>query len=191
MPQDTYSKVASFEEQMHNLNKTIESVLHKAKQKFGPGVERTRKGIKIPISGKDPRWRKLFGPQWDKAVKTYPNGPFHFNIYAFMEWEEECSVIQRFQACLEDRSFCSEYHIEGSAIRISKQDNFWNIVYDLPAEKEKQSEKIISMIIEAANWIDSYLTLHKDTPPNDDFKYQFASDYFAKMHQLINELESK
>ena len=191
MSQGTYSKVNAFELQLQKLNKIVDSIQQKAKQKFDPGVKRTSKGIKIPISGKDPRWRTLFGPQWDVIIETYPNGPFHFNINAYMAWEQECKVIQKFQACLEDNSFCSEYQVEGSVIRIAKQNDSWKIVYDLPVEKEKQSNKIKTMIINLAIWADNYLTLHNDTPPNDDFKFQFASDYFAEMRQFLSELKSQ
>jgi hypothetical protein len=191
MPPDTYTKVLKFEKQIQHLDTIIDSILFKAKEKFGPGVEKTGKGVKIPIAGTDPRWRKIFGPQWEQLVQAHPNETFYFNINAFMKWEQECIIIQRFQACLEDKSFCSEFKMDDSVISISKQDNSWKLIYDLSEDQAKQSDKLKSIIIESAIWADNYLELHKNSPPNDDFKYQFASDYIANMHQLVNELKSK
>lgn len=191
MPAGTYSKVAKFDEQMQQLETFTESILTKSIQKFGSGVEETTTGIRIPISGKDPRWINLFGPQWESLVKSHPEGPFHFKMDLFMKWEQECKVIQNFQACLEDKEFCSEYYIEGSAIRMAKKDNLWKLVFDLPLDKEKQAEMMTSLIFNTAIWTDNYLTQHKDTLANDDFKYQFASDYFLKMNQLFSELSLK
>ncbi len=191
MPADTYSKVAKFEEQMQQLNTLTESILTKCVQKFGFGVEKTTTGIQIPISGEDPRWINLFGPQWESFVKSHSEGPFHFKMDLIMKWDQECKVIQKFQACLEDKEFCSEYQVEGSVIRMVEQDNLWKIVFDLSLDKEKQAEMIKTLIISTAIWTDNYLTRHKDTQANDDFKYQFASDYFSKMKQLFEELSLK
>ncbi len=129
MPADTYSKVAKFEEQMQQLNTLTESILTKCVQKFGSGVEKTTTGIQIPISGEDPRWINLFGPQWESFVKSHSEGPFHFKMDLIMKWDQECKVIQKFQACLEDKEFCSEYQVEGSVIRMVEKDNLWKIVF--------------------------------------------------------------
>jgi len=183
MPLYTSSKISEFEDHIKHLNELKESIFNKAKSKFGPEVKRTTKGISIPISGKDPRWIKIFGPQWENIAKAHPEGPFHFDINLFMDWEQECDIIQRFQACLEDESFCTEYHVEGSVIHMVKRGEDWKIIYDLPADKEKQANILKSMIIEWAKWADNYLYRHKDTAPTEDFKFQFASDYSNRLTQ--------
>ena len=188
MTNDAYSKVAKFEEQMQQLNTLTESILTKCVNKFGSGVNKTDTGIQIPIAGEDSRWEVLFGPQWNTIKSTYPEGPYHFNMAIVMKWEQECKVIQNFLACLENDEFCSEYHIDGSVIRMVNMNNLWTLTYDLPLEKGKKAQKMQALILSLATWTDNYLLQHIDTPSNEDFKYQFATDYFSKMNQLISEL---
>ncbi|MCG8617245.1 MAG: hypothetical protein MI802_13585 [Desulfobacterales bacterium] len=189
MPPDTFSKVNSFEEHMVLLDALTDSIFARCIRLFGPGTLRTPVGIQVPIAGRDPRWQELFGPQWESIVAANPEGPFYFKMNYFMEWDQECKVIQRFQACLEDEEFCSDFHIDGSVLRMTQKADTWQLVFDLPPEQEAQAEKIKTAIIRSAAWADNYLSKHGEAPASDDFKYQFARDYFSKMNALLGMLK--
>ncbi len=184
MPDETRIKVVNAANKMEKIRNIRDSIYTKSVNMFGDGVIKNKTGIQIPISGQDYRWANVFGPQWDEMVNTYPDGPFYFNINAYFAWEQECDVVRRFQACLEDNSFCSDYHIEGSVLRVTKVENSWNLLFDLPPQSTQQAEKITSLVINLSLWVDEYLDEHKDTYPNEDFKYQFASDYFMAMKEI-------
>ncbi|MDH3998829.1 MAG: hypothetical protein OET90_08315 [Desulfuromonadales bacterium] len=189
MPQSTRHKVLNNERQMEHLNQIMDAAYNKSVKMFGDGVVRTSRGFQIPISGKDPRWGEFFGPQWGSFVKTYPDGPFHYDIKIYFEWEQECDVVQRFQACLEDQSFCSGYEVKGSALRISEFDGSWKLIYNVPEKEEKTKKKLIKLGFDLALWIDLYLDKHEDTHPDEDFKHQFASEYTQRLQQLLSKIK--
>lgn len=190
MPPDTLKQVVEFEKDQQKFTHTIDSILSKSKQMFGEGVKRTERGIKIPIQGTDQRWAEIFGPQWSSFVNNSANGPFYFSIDAVLKWEQECAVLHTFQACLEDQTFCSEYHIKGSVIRMKNINNSWMLVFDLAPEKQEQSRLVKKSLFDLLTWVDNYLTLHKDSPIDENFKINFAKDYITKMKQLWLELQN-
>ncbi|HCY84176.1 MAG TPA: hypothetical protein DHV36_03475 [Desulfobacteraceae bacterium] len=189
MPQDSYTKINAFEEHMHLLDALTESIFARCLKIFGQDTVRTPAGIQIPISGKDPKWEKLFGPQWSTIVAANPDGPFYFKMNFFMEWDQECKVLQRFQACLEDKEFCSDFQAEGSVIRMTQKADGWQLIFDLPPEQEAQAEQIKSAIIQSAAWANNYLAEHEKAPVNPDFKYRFATAYFSKINQFLGALK--
>ena len=171
-----------------NLGRRREALYTTARRSFGDLVQMEGSGIKFRFRGADPRWDRIFGPHWRQNLQTGANEPHFFMIRVAFGWNEECRVIQQFQACLEDREFCQETSMDNSLLQIKKIHGKWWLV---DTKTDREWEVLFKMAegdVELLDWATEYLGTHHAKTPYETLLLHLAEEYTERLQRLIKRL---
>jgi hypothetical protein len=189
MPPAVKERVIRFEGIEAELNRALGELDRNAKQLFGNRVRRTDSRIRFRIEGKDPRWVKLLGPQWANLTKQRPKEPRFFEIHAAFGWKEECRVLQRFQACMENPSFCREASTPGSALQMKKLNGAWRLVDGKTPQEWKQGFNMGEGLIEIIQWANKHLMEKKGQMPYEQMILSLAEGYTQRLQKMTGPVQ--
>jgi hypothetical protein len=132
---------------------------------------------------------EILGQQWERLLKDYPDQPRFLMIMAEFGWEEECKVVQRFQSCLEDRRYCQEFELNGSALRLTQRGSSWILEDAKPAREWNQAIRMGEGLIQLLQWASAYLSDSRRKEPYEELMISFAGEYTDRLHDLMKSLQ--
>ncbi len=185
----TKQKVLHFESIRTNLDRALDKLFETAKQFAGGKVERQKGTVRFLIKGEDPRWSNVFGPQWKEIIKQKPNEPRFFMINVAYSWQEECTALQKFQACLEDPSFCQEQKAQGSALQMRKVDGSWRLITEKGKQEWDEVFKLGQGLLEIMQWANDYLAKKRGRMPYEELMLSLAEGYMERLTALPANLQ--
>jgi tetratricopeptide (TPR) repeat protein len=190
MPPETKQRVQRFEENRAKLEKAFDEVEKNAKQLFGDKVERQKGAIRFFIEGTDPRWTEVFGPKWPEIIKQNPKDPRYFMLSLEYSWKEECHILQRLQACLENPAYCEETAIENSALKMKRIDGTWKLVDSKTPQEWTQVLLMGEGILQVMQWANKHLTESKGKVTYEEAILALAKGYTARLMDLSNRVKA-
>ncbi|MFH0845543.1 MAG: tetratricopeptide repeat protein, partial [Pseudomonadota bacterium] len=190
MPSSTKMNVQRFETIRGNLEKNFSDLYQQAHQLFGERVQREGNQIRFIIKGEDPRWVEIFGPRWPEIIKQKPNEPRFLMIEAKFRWDQECRVIQRFQACLENPQACQDKPEENSALLMKKMNGSWQLVDGKEPKEWKQAFLFGEGLLEIVDWLKQTLLKRGKETPYEELMLFIAREYGQRIQDLLNKVST-
>ncbi|MBN1106474.1 MAG: tetratricopeptide repeat protein [Deltaproteobacteria bacterium] len=190
MPQETKQRVQRFEDMRVRVEKVFSELEKKVKQALGDKVRRQGNTLAFHIQGTDPRWAEIFGPKWPEMIKQNPREPRFFYISMEFAWKEECQVLQRFQACLENPAYCQETSVPNAALQIKKIGGSWQLVDGKRPEEWKQADVLGSGFPEIALWLDKFLSENKGKMAHEEMLINLAKGYTQRVAALAAKVKA-
>ncbi|HZU82454.1 MAG TPA: hypothetical protein VE987_06045 [Polyangiaceae bacterium] len=141
MPPATAEAIVKQDGEMQGIRQKMDELFVLAQSRFGSKAHRTPHGADFEIAVADSRWAPVFGPQWE-SLRSTP-GPLYFTMNADAYWKEECDVARRFEACLGDRTFCSEADVPGSILQMRRGEGTWRLVLEEQAQERLVKEQLL------------------------------------------------
>lgn len=187
---ETGERIRKFEDIRLRVEKHLDEFEKTAKQLLGDKVIRTQNLLQFLIQGKDPRWKDLFGSQWAEMIRQQPNEPRYFMIQVVFGWQEECRVLERFAACLEDPASCMDDIIADSALRIEKQSGALRLVDAKSPLEWGKAYRFGEGMIEIIQWAMAYLKEKNNRMPYEDMMLSLAREYTQRLAALMRSVEA-
>ena len=186
MTPETKARTERFKQQRNMANSIMDELFAKTKTIFGKNVTRTRSGVSILFSKHhDEEFATMFGPMYTESRKLNPNAPPVYDFSASFYWDEECEVIQTFQACQDAPKYCREGNPKGSEISIKNINGHWRLTSTRGYEEWKQQDASVETVLNINRWLLDYLDTYDATQPIGVFEVQLIK---ATTHKTMSEL---
>jgi hypothetical protein len=190
MAPSTSERVKRFEEIGAGIAKALDDLYATSSELYSDRIERADDAIRFKINGEDPRWIDILGPQWTEMLKNTPEENRYFLIQVTFGWQEECRVLQTFQACREDSQVCHRDEVQGSALRIEEEQSSWRLVDSKSPKKWEQSFKFGEGVTDILQWAEQFIAdTSRKSPPYEELMLSLAATYFQKLQELMQEVE--
>jgi hypothetical protein len=188
MPEDTGARVKRFEALRDELDDALEALYTTAHQFYGERVNRNDGVVQFTIEGSDPRWTQILGPQWTQLRKQMPEEMPYFMIQVKFDWQDECRMLQRFTACLDNPQHCRGEVVGDSALKMAQVDGTWMIV-DAKSQAEWQQATAMGRgFLETLGWARRHIReQHRLSTPYEKMVLKLAEGYFQRIHDLISQ----
>jgi hypothetical protein len=183
MPAAEAERVANYEAKMQDVRDEVAGLLAIAQRRFGPKVERTERGLRFQIDAADPRWVGVFGPEW-QSVQSSP-APHYFSVNAAWAWSEECKVVRRFEACLEDASFCEAKDEPGSVIQMRRSRDGWQLRLIESEDHAAQSERMVTFLRQTIQRSREQLASAPQDSSDEDVLTSLASSHMRHLREFM------
>jgi tetratricopeptide (TPR) repeat protein len=190
MSQETQQKVRLFEESRAKVDKAFEDLEKNARQILGDKVQRQKNTLAIPIEGTDPRWTEIFGPQWPEMVRQNPKEPRFFYLAQEFNWKEECQILQRFQACLENPAYCQETALPNSALQMRRVSGSWELADGKKPQEWKQAQVLGEGMVEITQWVSKFLAENKGKLAQEEMVIAMAKGYTERLVNLTSKVKA-
>jgi len=190
MSQETQQKVRLFEESRAKVDKAFEDLEKNARQILGDKVQRQKNTLAIPIEGTDPRWTEIFGPQWPEMVRQNPKEPRFFYLAQEFNWKEECRILQRFQACLENPAYCQETALPNSALQMRRSSGSWELADGKTPQEWKQAQVLGEGMVEITQWVSKFLAENKGKLAQEEMALAMAKGYTERLMNLTSKVKA-
>lgn len=190
MSQETQQKVRLFEESRAKVDKAFEDLEKNARQILGDKVQRQKNTLAFSIEGTDPRWTEIFGPQWPEMVRQNPKEPRFFYLALEFNWKEECQILQKFQACLENPAHCQETALPNSALQMKRADGAWELADGKKPQEWKQAQALGDGMLEIVQWVNKFLADNKGKLAHEEMVLALAKAYMERLMTLSNKVKA-
>lgn len=186
MPPAAFSAAEKTSAEIAEVQRSLDEVFNLAKRKFGDKVSRERDELRFVIDPKDARWDRIFGPQW-ATLKNAP-APHYFRLKASYNWNQECEVLRRFQACLASRGPCEETSVAGSQLQMTKAGGTYHLDgKDLAAQKDNR-ERTLTFLKKTLRDSRDFLKSDAAKGSHEDVLVELASRYFAGLRKFMTSM---
>lgn len=186
MPDELRQKIRGFEGTRIKVENGLLELEKKAKQLLGEKVRRQGNTLAFSIQGTDPRWMDIFGPKWPEMIKQNPTEPRVFYMSFGLAWKEEIQVLQQFQACLENPSFCQEAAPQNSALHMKRLSGSWKLVDGKTPEEWKEMQVMGQGIVGIMEWVNRSLSENKEKMADEELLINLAKGYMQKTMALTS-----
>lgn len=187
MPDELQQKIRDFEGIRAKVENGLLELEKNAKQSLGEKVRRQGNTLAFSIQGTDPRWTDVFGPKWPEMIKQNPTEPRIFHMSLGLAWKEEAQVLQQFQACLENPSFCQEAVPQNSALHMKRLNGSWKLVDGKTPEQWKEVQVMGQGIVEIIEWVNRSLSENKGKMADEEMVINLAKGYMQKIMALTSQ----
>jgi hypothetical protein len=181
-------RVERFESIRKQLNSELKSLYEVSRKLFGDKVVMSKLVIRYSIKGEDPRWIQILGPQWRTLINRHPDKPRYFFINFEFGWSEECKVLQRFQACLENQNLCDDTKVEGSAFQIKNINGRRILVDGKPLKEWEVAFQAGEGFLDLLRWAQSFIRNNARKYDYEELMIAFAEQYKLKTDKLLKKL---
>jgi tetratricopeptide (TPR) repeat protein len=190
MPAETQQRVRSLEESRAKVDKAFVDLEKTARQILGEKVQRQKNTLAIPIEGTDPRWTEIFGAQWPEMVRQNPKEPRFFYLTMESIWKEECQILQKFQACLENPAYCQETALPNSALQMKRTGGAWELADGKKPQEWKQAQALGDGMVEIIQWVNKFLADNKGKLAHEEMVLALAKGYSERLMNLSNKVKA-
>ncbi|MEW6664847.1 MAG: tetratricopeptide repeat protein [Thermodesulfobacteriota bacterium] len=190
MSQETRKKVRLFEESRAKMDKAFEDLEKSARQILPDKVQRQKHTLAFSIQGTDPRWAEIFGPQWPEMVRQNPKEPRFFYLTMQFNWKEECQILQKFQACLENPAHCQETALPNSALQMKRTGGAWGLADGKKPQEWKQAQAMGDGMVDIIQWVNKFLGDNKGKLGHEEMILALAKGYTDRLKALPDKVKA-
>ncbi len=183
-------KVQRFEAIRKQMEEEFNNLYNISRKILGNKVIKQGSVIKYRIKGEDERWVNILGPQWKKIIRQNPDEPKFFWFKIEYGWTGECKVLQRLQACLEDRNMCNESPVEDSAFQIKKIDGKYKLISAKSDKEWNMGFKVGEGMIGLLKWAQAYVKTNGGRGDYEEFMINFAKQYKSRLMKMMSQIMS-
>lgn len=186
MDTDMQARIKRFVVVQKDMEKNFNAFYDEARRWGGGKVVRRKSEIFFSADMKDSRLVEIFGQMRANALKLKPNEHL-FKIKAEFQWKEECKILQKFLACIEERRSCREEKVETASLQVKKVDGSWRLVNGGTIKEWDQALILGKGMVKILQWANTYLTENKNKMSYNQLAQSLMMGYMQRMQGLIVE----
>ena len=105
-------------------------------------------------------------------------------------WKEECAILQKLEACLENPASCEEAAIEKSALKMKRVDGTWQLVDGKMPQEWNEVFQVGEGILPVIQWANKYLKESKGKMGYEEAILVLAKEYLGKLAEISSKAKT-